>query len=92
MQDVAAFLGFMAGTLTTVSFVPQLIKVYQSKSAKDISYRMFIIFILGVVTWISYGISINELPIIVTNSVTLLVATSILALKIRYDRSDKRMA
>ncbi len=86
MQDVAAFLGFVAGTLTTISFVPQLVKVYQSKSAKDISYRMFIIFILGVMIWISYGILIKELPIIVTNSVTLVVAVAILTLKVRYDR------
>lgn len=90
METVATLLGFMAGTLTTVAFIPQLIQVYQTKSARDISYPMFFIFIMGILSWIAYGVSIRELPIIVTNSITFIVATAILVLKLKYDAAYKR--
>ncbi|MCS6984998.1 MAG: SemiSWEET transporter [Leptospiraceae bacterium] len=90
MDEVAAFLGYLAGTLTTISFFPQLLKVIKLKSAKDISYRMFVLFILGVLLWFIYGILTNAWPVILTNLITFIVASSILVLKIRYDREDSK--
>jgi len=78
-------LGLIAGTLTTISFVPQLIKIVKSKSAKDISLIMFLIFVVGIFLWLVYGILTKTLAIIVANSVTLILALSILFLKIKYD-------
>jgi len=77
-------LGMIAGSLTTIAFVPQVVKTWRSKSTHDISYGMFILFSLGLLLWLAYGIVIDALPIIVSNSVTLVLALVILGLKFRY--------
>jgi len=77
-------LGMIAGTLTTIAFVPQVVKTWRSKSTEDISYGMFILFSLGLVMWLAYGIVINALPIIISNTITLALALVILGLKFRY--------
>jgi len=79
-------LGIIAGTLTTVSFLPQLVKIVKNKSAKDVSFLMFLIFTLGILLWLVYGILTLTLAIIIANSVTIILALSILILKIKYDR------
>ena len=75
-------LGMAAGTLTTVSFVPQVIKTWKSRSAKDISFGMFLLFSLGVVLWLAYGVALQSLPIIVSNLITLVLSLGIIAMKI----------
>ena len=77
-------LGMIAGTLTTIAFVPQVVKTWRSKSTEDISYGMFILFSLGLVLWLAYGIVIDALPIIISNTITLALALVILGLKFRY--------
>ena len=77
-------LGLIAGTLTTIAFLPQLLKTWKSKSAKDVSLVMMITFSIGIFLWIIYGFAIGAMPIIVTNAVTLVLALLILILKIRY--------
>jgi MtN3 and saliva related transmembrane protein len=77
-------IGGVAGFLTTVAFVPQVLKVYKSKSAKDLSLSMFIIFCTGVSLWLVYGIKKNDIPIIITNFSTLTLATMLLYFKIIY--------
>jgi MtN3 and saliva related transmembrane protein len=77
-------LGLMAGTLTTISLIPQGIKIWKSKSAKDISLGMFSIFCVGLLLWIFYGFSIGSLPVIITNVVTFILACVIVVLKIKY--------
>lgn len=77
-------IGLIAGTLTTISFLPQVIKTWKSKSAKDISLIMFLCFCSGVLLWIIYGFLISNIPIIVTNFVTLILAGAILFFKFKY--------
>jgi MtN3 and saliva related transmembrane protein len=77
-------LGLFAGTLTTVAFVPQVIKTWQSKSANDVSLGMFLLFSLGLILWLLYGIAIHSTPVIVANAVTLVLTGIILVLKICY--------
>lgn len=77
-------IGLSAGSLTTVSFVPQVIKTWRSKSADDISTGMFAIFSVGLVLWLIYGIYLQSLPIIISNIVTLVLTAIILILKYRY--------
>ena len=77
-------IGMIAGTLTTIAFVPQVVKTWRSKSTEDISYGMFILFSLGLVLWLVYGIVIDALPIIISNTITLALALVILGLKFRY--------
>jgi MtN3 and saliva related transmembrane protein len=77
-------IGLMAGTLTTISFLPQVIKIRRSKSAKDISLGMFLTFCIGVFLWLVYGLFIQSLPVILANSITLVLASTILFFKFKY--------
>jgi MtN3 and saliva related transmembrane protein len=85
MENIINYIGFFAGFCTTMAFVPQAIKAWKTKSTKDISLLMFLIFITGVIFWLIYGILIFKLPLIVANAVTLILAISILIAKIKYD-------
>ena len=78
------YIGFFAAFCTTIAFLPQAIKVYKSKSTKDISLYMFIIFTVGVLSWLIYGIIISNLPIILANAVTLALSLFILIYKLKY--------
>ena len=80
------WIGSIAACCTTVSFVPQLMRVWKRRSASDISLWMFLLFNLGVACWLIYGIGIQSTPVIAANSVTLTLALTILFLKLRYDR------
>ena len=85
---MADLIGLLAGVLTTIAFVPQLLKIYATKSGKDVSARMFVMFSAGVALWLVYGIMIRSLPVIIANVVTLALALAIMALKVRYRRRD----
>ncbi|MBW4549709.1 MAG: SemiSWEET transporter [Aphanocapsa sp. GSE-SYN-MK-11-07L] len=84
--DYITTLGLVAGVLTTIAYLPQLIKTWKSKSADDLSWSMLIILCLGIVLWLVYGVYVHDLPIIAANIVTLLFAAVILILKIRYKK------
>lgn len=79
-------IGSAAAVCTTISFVPQLIRVWRLKSARDISLTMFLIFSLGVFFWLVYGLYIHSFPVILANAVTLALSLAILILKLQYDR------
>lgn len=81
--------GLLAGALTTIAFLPQLIKTWRSRSAEDVSIGMFVLFGAGVVLWGIYGWEIHALPVILTNVVTFILAAAILALKLIYDRRSR---
>lgn len=83
MQSIE-ILGFIAATLTTIAFIPQVIKIWRTKSTKDISLGMFIMFCTGILLWLFYGIFIKSLPVIFANIFTLILALIILFFKIRY--------
>jgi MtN3 and saliva related transmembrane protein len=83
-MDTMTLIGLLAGTLTTIAFVPQLTKTWKSRSAKDISLGMFLIFCSGVLLWLVYGILMGALPIILANTVTLILSSAILVLKLKY--------
>ena len=78
--------GSVAAACTTISFLPQLIRVYRLKSARDISLIMFLVFSFGVFLWFLYGIFIGSFPVITANGLTLILSLGIVGLKIRYDR------
>jgi MtN3 and saliva related transmembrane protein len=77
-------LGVVAGILTTISFLPQVIKAWKTKQTKDISLGMYSIFVTGVALWLIYGFAINDLPVILANAVTLVLAGFVLIMKIKY--------
>ena len=76
--------GFVAATLTTIAFLPQLIRIWRLKSANDISASMYALFIVGLLTWIAYGLSISAWPVVYANTLTAAQAIAILVLKARY--------
>jgi MtN3 and saliva related transmembrane protein len=77
-------LGLIAGGLTTISFVPQMIKTWKSRSAKDVSFAMLVTFISGIFLWLIYGFLRQDIAIIAANGVTLIFNFIILGLKIKY--------
>ncbi|MDB9743838.1 SemiSWEET transporter [Pelagibacteraceae bacterium] len=81
---ILKYIGFFAAFCTTIAFLPQATKVWKTKSTKDISLYMFIIFTVGVLSWLIYGISISDLPIILANALTLILSLFILIYKIKY--------
>ena len=76
--------GLLAGFLTTIAFVPQAWKIWKSKSAKDVSLPTFMAFTSGVALWLAYGILNQELPIIVWNAATLVLAGAIVGMKLKF--------
>ncbi len=78
------WLGLIAGTLTTIAFVPQVIKTWRTRSGRDISLGMFLLFSAGVALWLAYGIAIASRPVIIANALTLMLAMTVLGLKLYY--------
>ena len=83
-MDLTTTLGLIAGSLTTAAFFPQLIKTWTTRSAEDVSLGMLCTLCTGVFLWIVYGISIQDIPLMLANGVTFIIATAILGLKVRY--------
>ncbi len=83
-MDMPTIVGLGAGFLTTAAFVPQVVKIWKAKSARDISLHTYASFTAGVGLWLAYGILKQEPPIILWNAVTLVLAGAILAMKVRF--------
>lgn len=78
-------IGLIAAFSTTTAFIPQLVRVWRLKSARDISLHMFLLFSFGEAMWLLYGLMIHSPPVILANVVTLGLALAILALKLKYE-------
>ena len=86
MQNLTELTGFVAAILTTFSFVPQVLHVWRTRSVADISLGMYSTFTFGIAVWLIYGILIMSWPIVLANLVTLVLASSVLVMKIRFRR------
>jgi MtN3 and saliva related transmembrane protein len=84
MQNLTSAIGFIAASLTTIAFVPQVRKVWRTRSAKDVSLGMYSLFTLGVAMWLVYGILIQAWPVIMANAVTLVLAGAVLVMRIKF--------
>ncbi len=78
------WIGFVAAALTTGAFLPQALKVWKNKSAKDLSLSMYLAMLFGITLWLIYGISIDSPSMIAANSVTLILVISILYFKLKF--------
>jgi MtN3 and saliva related transmembrane protein len=83
-------IGYLAAILTTASFVPQALHIWRTRDARAISLGMYAVFSTGVALWLAYGILVGSWPVLLANLVTLAFALSILYMKIRYDRDERR--
>jgi MtN3 and saliva related transmembrane protein len=79
-------LGLAAGTISSITFLPQVIKIWQTKSAKDLSMPMLLLLVLGVSMWLAYGIIIKNTPVIYTNSMVLFMTFIMLFFKFKYNK------
>lgn len=86
-MSFVTMIGFTAGTLTTLSFVPQVAKTYRTKRCDDLSAGMLLAFSIGAVLWLVYGLFLHSAPIIAANSVTFALLAVILLMKSRYHPS-----
>ena len=80
------WLGILAGALTTISFIPQMLRIVRTRSGNDISWGMWSVFATGTTLWIVWGVMEQSIPVIVANAVTLIATFVILALKWRYSQ------
>jgi len=83
-MDYITIIGLVAAALTAIAFFPQLMKVWKTRSTKDISLGMFSIFCVGVFLWVVYGILINDPPVIIANFLVFIQAFIILIFKVKY--------
>lgn len=83
-MDWVMIIGFLGATCTTTALFPQMVKSWRSKKTTDLSLPMCILLTLGVIFWLTYGVLISDLPLIVANTITLVVTSVILFLKIKY--------
>ena len=83
-MEIKDIVGFMAASLTTLAFLPQVVKVWRSRSTKDISLPMLIAFIAGVALWLVYGVLVDAAPIVIANAITLVLNLAILRFKLKY--------
>jgi MtN3 and saliva related transmembrane protein len=87
MKDL---LGYSAAVATTLAFVPQVVQVWRTRSADDISLAMYVLFMAGLSLWIAYGMRIGSVPVVAANGVTLLLAAAVLVGKVRFRRRPTR--
>jgi MtN3 and saliva related transmembrane protein len=83
-MDTITLVGYIAGTLTTISFVPQVARAWTLKETRDLSLAMLLFFAAGVLLWTLYGVWTGSLPIIAANVVTFVLILVLLAMKIKY--------
>lgn len=89
-METIDILGLVAGTCTTIAFVPQVRQVWRTRSARDISIGMYSVFMIGVTLWLAYGLIAHAMPVVISNGVTLVLAGAVLAMKLLFERAENR--
>lgn len=83
-MDSITFIGLAGGTLTTAAFVPQVMKVWRTRSTRDISMLTFLALFVGTVLWLTYGLLSDDIPLIAANAVTIVLIAAVLVAKFRF--------
>ncbi len=83
-MQTAQIIGLVAGTITSITFLPQVIRIWKTRSAKDLSMAMMLMLIVGTSLWLSYGLMIKDAAIIYTNSMVLLMSLIMMFFKLKY--------
>jgi MtN3 and saliva related transmembrane protein len=84
LMDTTVLVGYIAGTLTTISFVPQVARAWKLKETRDISLAMLLLFAAGILLWTMYGVWTGSMPIIAANVMTFILILLLLGMKMRY--------
>jgi MtN3 and saliva related transmembrane protein len=80
--DLVQLIGFAAGSLTTFAYVPQVVRTWRTRSTKDLSLGMLVALCAGVSLWLTYGIALGAWPIIIANSVTVVLSLVLIVFKL----------
>ncbi len=88
-MNTTDILGFVAGAITTLSFIPQVVRVLKLKSAREISLPFTWLFLAGIGCWLVYGSVSHLLPVIIWNAVTAVLGLVLLYAKLRYGKEEK---
>ena len=83
-MTTVTLLGLFAAACTTIAYLPQVIKAVKTKQTKDISVSMYVILIIGIASWLGYGLLLRDLPIIVANAITIFLVSFVFILKLKY--------
>lgn len=83
-MDLIQIAGYLAAAATTISFLPQAFHTIKTKDTRGISLGMYIVYVFGIIMWLTYGIGIKDFPIISANSITLILTVTILIYKLKY--------
>ena len=83
-MDIVIIIGLVAAICTTVSFIPQVIRIIRTKHIEDLSLGMYLVLTIGIFLWLVYGILIKDSPVIIANAISLLFTSTILILIIKY--------
>ena len=82
------YVGFFAGLLTSGAAIPQVFQTYRTKHARDLSMWQLILLNFGMLLWLVYGISLDDLPLIVANTFSICCYTLLICMKLRYAKQD----
>lgn len=82
--SIISIVGYIAGTLTTIAYLAQVLRTLKHRSTKDISLSMYLMLCSGIALWLIYGILIHSWPVIIANAITLALSGAVLVLKIRF--------
>jgi len=83
-MDNANIIGLIAGAMTTISFLPQAIRIYRTRHTHDLSLSTYIVLLAGIILWLCYGLMVHSYPIIIANAVTMAIGSYILVMKVKY--------
>ena len=83
-MDTIILVGYIAGALTTLSFIPQVLRAWKLKETRDLSLAMLLLFALGILLWTFYGVWTGSMPIIAANMITFVLILILLGMKVRH--------
>ncbi len=89
-MQISDLIGYLAAALTTCSFVPQALHTFRTRDVSGISLGMYSVFTVGIALWLLYGLALSAWPIVVANAITLLLAGTILGMKLVYGARQRR--
>jgi MtN3 and saliva related transmembrane protein len=84
LMNLTDLIGYIAASLTTFSFIPQALHTFKTKDVRGISLGMYSVFTTGIALWLLYGLMLQAWPIVAANAITLLLAGTILVMKLKY--------
>jgi len=90
-MDVAT-IGYLAGFCTTASFVPQVIRAWRTRHTDDLAWGWLIVFECGLALWLTYGIVLHDWPMILANTLTISLCSSLMVMKVRFSRPAAKLA